>query len=162
MAQTFGRLGISAGTQVVLYDQDNGLYASRMWWMLRYMGHEAAAVLDGGWAKWTREGRPVAQRRGDTSAPPRSRDGRATAPACAWTRWNGWSAIRRTLLVDARAPERFEGRNEPLDRPPGHIPGAVNHFYKWNVRPTARCCRRSRCASSSSRSLARQPPASRS
>ncbi len=59
MTQTFGRLGIGPGTQVVLYDQENGMYASRLWWMLRYMGHEAAAVLDGGWAKWRREGRPT-------------------------------------------------------------------------------------------------------
>ena len=56
---TFGRLGIEPGSQVVVYDQDAGMYASRMWWTLRYLGHDAVAVLDGGWAKWAREGRPV-------------------------------------------------------------------------------------------------------
>ena len=62
------------GTQVVLYDQDDGRYASRLWWMLRYMGHEAAAVLDGGWAKWTREGRPV--RSGEETRPRATFEGR--------------------------------------------------------------------------------------
>src|SRR4030095_8897572 len=59
MAATFGRLGVTSGTQVVVYDQDSGMFASRLWWMLRYCGHEAVAVLDGGWAKWVREGRPT-------------------------------------------------------------------------------------------------------
>jgi thiosulfate/3-mercaptopyruvate sulfurtransferase len=129
---TFGRLGISSDTQVVIYDQDAGMYASRMWWMLRYMGHESAAVLDGGWAKWVRERRPV-------------RAGEESKPAAVFTAHRrkelrvmvdrvlaslGDSSL---LLVDARAPERFTGANEPLDRTPGHIPGAVNYFYKRNV-----------------------------
>src|SRR5262249_29064487 len=57
LAETFGRLGITSGVQVVAYDQDSGMYASRLWWMLRWLGHDAAAVLDGGFAKWTKEGR---------------------------------------------------------------------------------------------------------
>ena len=132
MEATFGRLGISQHTQVVTYDQDAGMYASRMWWMLRHLGHDAVAVLDGGWAKWLREGRPV-------------RDGQETRRAVVFTGRPrkelllgaadiearlGDSAV---LLVDARSPERFEGRSEPIDRTPGHIPGAVNHFYKQNV-----------------------------
>jgi thiosulfate/3-mercaptopyruvate sulfurtransferase len=129
---TFGRLGISSGTQVVTYDQDNGMFASRMWWMLRYTGHETAAVLDGGWSKWLREGRPV--HRGEESRPPgtftarRRKDLRL--PVAQVEAALGDSSI---LLVDARSPERFEGQNEPLDRAPGHIPGAVNFFYKRNV-----------------------------
>ena len=59
LSATLGRLGIARGTQVVAYDQDSGMYASRLWWLLRYAGHDAVAVLDGGWAKWTREGRPA-------------------------------------------------------------------------------------------------------
>src|SRR5262245_57712117 len=59
MAETFGRLGIDRSTQVVAYDQDAGMYASRLWWMLRYLGHQAVAVLDGGWARWTSDGRPT-------------------------------------------------------------------------------------------------------
>ena len=60
---TLGRLGIGRGVQVVAYDQDTGMFASRLWWLLRYMGHEAVAVLDGGWARWSHEGRP--SREGD-------------------------------------------------------------------------------------------------
>ena len=132
MVETFGGLGIGAGTQAVLYDQDNGMYASRLWWMLRYMGHDAAAVLDGGWAKWTREGRPVEA--GERTATRvtftgRPRDGmRLTAAEVEQHLGNPG-----VLLVDARAPERFEGRNETLDRAAGHIPGARNHFFKQNV-----------------------------
>ena len=132
IAATFGRLGIGPGTQVVMYDQDNGIFASRMWWMLHYMGHDAAAVVDGGWAKWLREGRPT-------------RSGTEIRPVAVFT-GHPREALRLSvddveatlgdasvLLVDARAPERFEGASEPLDRTPGHIPGAVNHFYKRNV-----------------------------
>ena len=59
LAATLGRLGIDRTTQVVAYDQDAGSYASRLWWLLRYLGHDASAVLDGGWAKWLREGKPT-------------------------------------------------------------------------------------------------------
>src|SRR5512135_3604339 len=60
-AAVFGRLGIDASKQVVAYDQDQGAYASRLWWMLRWLGHEAVAVLDGGFARWTRDGHPVSK-----------------------------------------------------------------------------------------------------
>ena len=132
LAATFGRLGIGTDTQVVIYDQDAGTYASRMWWMLRYLGHDAAAVLDGGWAKWTREGRPT--RSGDGDRPPavftprvRANMRRDVADVEAIVR------DRSALLIDARAPERYEGQSEPLDRSAGHIAGAVNHFYKLNL-----------------------------
>jgi len=132
MEITFGRLGIAAGTQVVMYDQDVGMYASRMWWMLRYLGHDAAAVLDGGWAKWTREGRAV--RGGEESRPAGPFTGRRQKHLRLMVDHVAAAlGDPSVLLVDARAPERFEGRHEPLDRTPGHIPGAVNHFYKRNV-----------------------------
>ena len=134
MAVTFGRLGISAGTQVVAYDQDAGQYASRLWWMLRYMGHDAAAVLDGGWTKWIREGRPTRSgeetpRRAEFSGRPRE-DVRLHVQDV-----EQLLGRRDTLLVDARAPERFRGENETLDKVGGHIPGAANHFFKQNVGP---------------------------
>jgi thiosulfate/3-mercaptopyruvate sulfurtransferase len=132
MSATFSRLGVANRMQAVVYDQDVGMYASRLWWMLRYMGHDLVAVLDGGWAKWIREGRPT-------------RSGHETRAA---THFEGHprpelivdvdhvaSAVSdpETLLVDARAPERFEGRSESLDRVAGHIPGAINRFFKQNV-----------------------------
>jgi thiosulfate/3-mercaptopyruvate sulfurtransferase len=132
VAATFGRLGIGEGAQAVLYDQETGMFASRMWWMLRYMGHDAAAVLDGGWKKWTREGRPT--RSGDETRPaatftPRPRAGMRLDVRDIEAKVRDRSA----LLIDARGPERFEGQSEPLDRVAGHIPGAVNHHYTWNI-----------------------------
>lgn len=134
MAETFGRLGVSAGVQVVAYDQDNGMYASRLWWMLRYMGHDAAAVLDGGFAKWVREGRPT--RSGVEAREPAHFTGRPR-PAMRLTANQVWAKLGDPdmVLVDARAPARYEGREEPLDRVAGHIPGARNHFFQWNLSP---------------------------
>jgi len=132
LAATFGRLGIDRETQVVVYDQDTGLYASRLWWSLRYLGHDAVALLDGGWAKWTREGRPVAS--GDATRQPAVFVA-SPRPALRVDLTDVAARIgdAETLLVDARGPERFEGQSEPLDRIAGHIPGAANHFYKWNL-----------------------------
>lgn len=132
MEATFGRLGIGSGVQVAIYDQDAGSYASRLWWMLRYMGHDAAAVVDGGWAKWVREGRPA---RAGAETPPAAafRGERRKALRVLVDQVERMLGDRGVLLVDARAPERFEGASEPLDRTPGHIPGAVNHFYRQNV-----------------------------
>ena len=132
LAATFGRLGIDRTTQVVAYDQDAGSYASRLWWLLRYLGHDAVAVLDGGWAKWRREERP--SRSGDESRPsavftPSPRPERLVELSEAVS----LSADRGGLLIDARAPERFEGRSETIDRQAGHIPGASNHFFKQNL-----------------------------
>jgi thiosulfate/3-mercaptopyruvate sulfurtransferase len=132
MATTFGHLGIRAGTQVVAYDQDAGPYASRLWWMLRYVGHDAVAVLDGGWAKWLREGRPARsgeeQRPAATFAPRLRADMRVTVDEAATRIGNPG-----VLFVDARSPERFEGQPDPLDSVSGHIPGARNRFYKNNL-----------------------------
>jgi thiosulfate/3-mercaptopyruvate sulfurtransferase len=132
MAATFGRLGMERDVQVVAYDQNNGMFASRLWWMLRYAGHAHVAVLDGGWARWTAEQLPV--RPGDEPRPP-------------VTFVPDWRTEVRvdlddvvemyqrpgTLLIDARAPERFQGQTEPLDRIAGHIPGATNHPYGSNL-----------------------------
>jgi thiosulfate/3-mercaptopyruvate sulfurtransferase len=132
LSATLGHLGITRGTQVVAYDQDSGMYASRLWWLLRYAGHDAVAVLDGGWARWIREGRPT--RSGEET--------RTTAVFVAAPRpemridvdeVNAQLGNAKTLLVDARAPERYEGQSEPIDRVPGHIPGAVNHHYRLNA-----------------------------
>jgi thiosulfate/3-mercaptopyruvate sulfurtransferase len=132
--ETVGAWGIDSGTQVVAYDQDTAIYASRLWWLLRYLGHDAVAVLDGGFAKWTHEGRPVAT------------DIESRAPRAFK------SSVRRDqqvevydvekvvgqaepdrLLVDARAPERFHGKLETIDKVAGHIPGAINHFFRDNL-----------------------------
>jgi len=133
LAATFGRLGIVRGSQVIAYDQDTGMYASRLWWSLRYLGHDAVALLDGGWAKWTREGRP--SRTGSDESGPVKVFSAAPRPEMRASLETVVASVQdpSILLVDARAPERFEGRSEPIDRAAGHIPGAANHFFKSNL-----------------------------
>jgi len=132
LAQTFSRLGIASGVQVVAYDQDNGMFASRLWWLLRWLGHDAVAVLDGGFKKWKAEERPTES--GETRRAPRE----FTAPPRSGMAVDV-EAVASHLgaggprLVDARAPERYRGDSEPIDKVGGHIPGAKNHFYQWNL-----------------------------
>jgi thiosulfate/3-mercaptopyruvate sulfurtransferase len=130
-AEVFSRLGIDASTQVVAYDQGNGAFASRLWWMLRWLGHDAVAALDGGYDRWVREGRPT------TAAPaaPRSATfvARPTAAAVDTRTVEASLATGALLVIDARAPERFRGDVEPLDPVAGHIPGALNRPFAQNM-----------------------------
>ena len=134
LARTFGRLGIGEGIQVVAYDQDAGMFASRLWWMLRWMGHHAAAVLDGGFAKWRGEGKAIANGVEQRSAREfhGAPDGAMTVDAAGVAGMLGRSDWR---LLDARAPERYRGEVEPIDKVAGHIPGALNHPYATNLTP---------------------------
>lgn len=122
----FGRLGMDERKQVVAYDSLNGGIAARLWWMLRYMGHAATAVLDGGWAAWEAAGLPV---RGGV-------EGHAPALFTGHPR-REWlvtvdEVATRPLLIDSRDPQRYRGELEPIDPQPGHIPGAINHFFQDN------------------------------
>src|SRR5262245_14769902 len=126
LAETFGRLGIDGSVQVVAYDQDAGAYASRLWWLLRWLGHSKVAVLDGGFAKWTAEGRPTVA--GRQARAPRTFSGTAN-PALVVNADEVARLSPGWKLLDARAPERFRGEVETIDRVAGHIPGALNHFY---------------------------------
>jgi thiosulfate/3-mercaptopyruvate sulfurtransferase len=132
LAATLGRLGVGDGVQVVAYDQDCSIYASRLWWMLRWLGHDDVAVLDGGFAKWLAENRP--QRPGVETRAPRDFNG-APRPGLLVTAEETAAAAEggRWRLLDARQPERFRGESETIDRIAGHIPGAGNHFFKWNL-----------------------------
>lgn len=135
-AGTFGRLGIDDATQVVAYDQDAGMYASRLWWMLRWLGHDGVAVLDGGLRKWVAEGRPVTghtEQRAARVFVPRPRP-EMLSPLREVEAIVGNAASAGWSLLDARAGERFRGDVEPIDRVPGHIPGARNRPYQANVR----------------------------
>jgi thiosulfate/3-mercaptopyruvate sulfurtransferase len=132
LAATFSRLGIANTAQVVVYDQTVGLHASRLWWSLRYLGHETVALLDGGWAKWISEGRPVKtgeEKRAATTFMPSPKPRMVARLEDVQARLTD----DRTLLVDARGADRFEGRSEPIDRVAGHIPGARNHYYMSNT-----------------------------
>jgi thiosulfate/3-mercaptopyruvate sulfurtransferase len=130
-AKVFGRAGIDDTTEVIAYDQNQGTYAARLWWMLRWLGHDAVAVLDGGFDKWRREAHPVS-----TEVPrlpvrkfiPRPR--RITVDAAGVQANLDTKAL---LVVDARGAERFRGDVEPLDPVAGHIPGAVNRPFTKNL-----------------------------
>jgi len=130
-AAFFGRLGIGRESQVVAYDQGNGMFAARLWWMLRWLGHDPVAVLDGGFAKWMREGRATT-----TQAPePRATTFavRHVTPTVSATGIMASLTKHALLLLDARAPERFRGDVEPLDPVAGHIPGACNRPFAQNL-----------------------------
>ena len=129
-----GQWGIGAGVQVVVYDQADGMHAARLWWMLRALGHAAVAVLDGGWEKWLREGRP--QRSGDESRPVTVFTGGPGLEGAVTPEEAGrMGQDPAARLLDARAPERYRGAVEPIDPVAGHIPGAVNYPYRRSVQP---------------------------
>lgn len=131
------RWGIGPTTQVVAYDDGDGAYAARLWFLLRMLGHEKVAVLDGGWARWTALGLPVSSAPATSSAQFRSQYD-AKQLAFDTSRLLGSAAVEDHLqaggtLVDARAPTRFRGDEEPLDRVAGHVPGAINRHYALNL-----------------------------
>jgi thiosulfate/3-mercaptopyruvate sulfurtransferase len=132
MRQRFSRLGVTAGRQVVAYDADTGIYAARLWWMLRYMGHEPVAVLEGGFRRWVDDGRPI--RSGHEAAVPATFVGEPREASRARV-----ADVERALhdpaqqLVDARNSDRYRGVGETLDKVGGHIPGAVNFFWQRNL-----------------------------
>ena len=130
-AALFGRLGIDATKQVVAYDQDSGMYASRLWWMLRWLGHDRAAVLDGGFAKWVAEGRPVSSE--TTRVPATTFVPTRVLPTVNATGIAASLPRHGLLLLDARAAERYRGDVEPLDPVAGHIPAALNRPHTRNV-----------------------------
>lgn len=124
---TLGRLGIDDSRQVVAYDDTGGAMAARLWWLLRYMGHGAVALLDGGWDAWEAAGLPTAS--GEERPAARVFLG---APRTEWlVRIDHVSDA--PLLIDSRDPARYRGEVEPLDPVAGHIPGAVNYFWKENL-----------------------------
>ena len=132
LARTFGRFGISGGSQVVAYDQDTGMFASRLWWLLRWLGHDEVAVLDGGFAKWGAEHRPFSvesDRPAATNFQPMVRPHMVATLSAVADR----HADPNWRLIDARAPERYSGETEPLDKVAGHIPGATNYFFQGNL-----------------------------
>jgi thiosulfate/3-mercaptopyruvate sulfurtransferase len=127
-----GRWGIDEHVQVIAYDAREGAVAARLWWLLRYLGHEAVAVLDGGLAAWCAAGLPLAS--DVPRRPPRIFRGRADPARIAQTLEIEEALERASIsLVDARSAERFAGRNETLDAVAGHVPGARNHPFASNL-----------------------------
>ena len=130
-ARRMSESGVGPDMQVVAYDNEGGIFASRLWWMLRWLGHDKVALLDGGLPGWRRaklalvtEVPVVAPANFESRPQPLTVDAdfvlkKLQAP--------------EVLVLDARAPERFSGEEETLDPVGGHIPGAVNRFYFDNL-----------------------------
>ncbi len=131
-AQRMRALGLSTDTQVVAYDAQGGMYAARLWWMLRWIGHPAVAVLDGGKQAWagTLSTEVPARAAGNFQL------GEPLTPVLDADQL--LSRLGNVRLIDARAPERFRGEVEPLDQQAGHIPGASNRLFKLNLQEDGR------------------------
>lgn len=138
LAAFLAGLGAGSDTQVVACDAHGGMFAARLWWLLRWLGHEAVAVLDGGIPTWIGAGGEI-----ETDPPP------ARTPGDLVPRESLCSTVSADdilptlgtgdlLIVDARSPDRFRGENETLDPVGGHIPGAKNRFYRDNLLPDGR------------------------
>jgi thiosulfate/3-mercaptopyruvate sulfurtransferase len=125
-----GKQGLKPTDTVVCYDGGPGAMAARLWWMLRWAGHEQVSVLDGGLAKWQREGRPVTAEVPTFEAG--SYPGRAKASMHASLALVE-KKLKRAALLDARAPARYRGEQEPIDPVAGRIPGAKNRFNNDNL-----------------------------
>ncbi len=126
LAAKLSACGVSHEKLVVVYDDQRLAFASRLWWLLRYYGHDRVVVLDGGWSRWQAEGHPV------TAAQPKSQlDPQPFVPQIRSDWICDIEAIKATapLLIDSREVERYRGEQEPIDPVAGHIPGALN--YPW-------------------------------
>lgn len=131
-AATLSRWGIEAGVQVVVYDDLGGMFAGRLWWMLRWMGHDAVAVLDGDWRGWVAEGLPT--RSGVEVRIPRRFEADVRRH---WVVSAEEVAARLDegdfRLFDARGADRYRGENETIDPRGGHIPGAISAPFAENL-----------------------------
>jgi thiosulfate/3-mercaptopyruvate sulfurtransferase len=131
LAEKLGRAGIDESKTVIAYDDQNGSYAARLWWLLKYYGHDKVFVTEEGFSSWVKKGYPVT-----TNHP--NPESRTFLPKVKdeWT--VSVAEVKQLpegeLLLDARAPERYRGDVEPLDPKAGHIPGAVNSFWLDNVK----------------------------
>lgn len=152
-AAQMAQRGVKDGVQVVVYDRTGAMYAARLWWMLRWAGHEDVAVLDGGLAAWQALGLPLQADDAAAAGPPQAQpvDGASSPPVThelparpARVTTVDRDALLHNLthatrlVVDARSPDRFRGENETLDPIGGRIPGARNRFFKDNLGPDGR------------------------
>lgn len=137
LIETLRSWGINPGSQVVAYDAHGGMFAARLWWLLRWVGHSAVAVLDGGLAAWTAQGLPIS----DAARVPERGTITEQAPLVSTVSTvdvlHNLAGGAKTI-IDARAPDRFRGENETMDPVGGHIPGAKNRFFKDNLQADGR------------------------
>ena len=132
LAARVGAIGVGAATQVVVYDDAQGMIAGRLWWLLRWLGHARVAVLDGGLQAWQAANQPLSQEMPllrPTNFGAMANDAMVDADYV-----QAFLQTSRMYLVDARSPDRFRGENETIDPVGGHIPGAVNRFFRDNLQ----------------------------
>ncbi|MFX1737750.1 sulfurtransferase [Paraburkholderia sp. A1RI_3L] len=132
LVDTLAAHGLNEGQQVVAYDAQGGAFAARLWWLLRWLGHDSVALLDGGLQAWQAAGLALT-----SDAPPASR-GTFKASAPLQSTVDAQALLRNLtqreqLVIDARSPDRYRGENETIDPVGGHIPGALNRFFKDNL-----------------------------
>lgn len=137
LALRLAEIGIANDSQVVAYDASGGCYAARLWWALRWLGHTHAAVLDGGWQAWMESGHPA------TADLPAVRPARFVARVQEHLAIDARFVLQHldgaeVCVLDARSVDRFRGENEVLDPVGGHIPGAVNRFFRDNLDAAGR------------------------
>lgn len=132
LSQLFGALGIDNTKQVVVYDDSFGMVAARLWWMLRYLGHQQVRVLDGGWQRWVGAGYPVAS--GEYLPTPALFTGQPRSDRLVQLA----EVVDLPQLIDAREGPRYRGESEPIDAVAGHIPGAENHCWRDNLAADGR------------------------
>ncbi|TKC92191.1 sulfurtransferase [Trinickia terrae] len=137
LVATLAAHGLDQNQQIVAYDAQGGAYAARLWWLLRWLGHDSAAVLDGGLQAWQAAGFAL-----DAQAPAKAAGNfKAAAPLVATV---DVQAVLRNLsthdrvVIDARAADRYRGENETIDPVGGHIPGALNRFFRDNLTADGR------------------------
>lgn len=136
-AAVFANLGIGDGVQVVTYDDRGGMSSGRLWWMLRWLGHDAVALLDGGWQAWQAAG--FATRSGEETRLPATFTPQPRTELAVDANTAGALAADPTYkVVDARAADRFRGENETMDPVGGHIPGAISGPFADNLGPDGR------------------------
>ncbi|WP_035052864.1 sulfurtransferase [Andreprevotia chitinilytica] len=137
LAAWLGKHGIGNNTHVIAYDASGGPFAARLWWLLRWLGHDAVQVLDGGWSAWMAAELPITAEiapRAPQAFSPRLRDAARVSMADVLVNL----AQPAFQVVDARSPERYRGIGETMDPVGGHIPGAKNRFFQHNLGPDGR------------------------
>ncbi len=132
VAALFRQWGINNDTQIVAYDAAGGPFASRLWWLARWLGHRKVALLDGGLPAWIAAGGTLSKELPERE-PGRFEIRASLVPAVNATQIQAMLNDPDKLLVDARMPERYEGRVEPLDPVAGHIPGSINRPWQANL-----------------------------
>jgi thiosulfate/3-mercaptopyruvate sulfurtransferase len=138
LVETLRRWGVNDGTQVIAYDAHGGMYAARLWWLLRWIGHEASAVLDGGLPAWQALGQPLSTDAPAARAPGSIKLNAPFVPTVTVAEVLENIETEKRTVIDARAADRFRGENETIDPVGGHIPGAKNRFFKDNLHNDGR------------------------